>query len=337
MAVDYYELLGVKRNASADDIQTDYRKLARKFHPDLNPDDASAKKKFQEVQAAFDVLNDPSKRELYDRYGSSFESMGAGGGPRTGAGPWSTGQGGWSGGTWTGGAGPSGGEEFDLNDLFGGGGGGGGGASFGDIFGQFRRSAEGGRRSRGTAARQGANVEAEVAIPFNTAIMGGETEVGLRDDSGNTKRVAVKIPAGIEDGKKIRLRGQGEPSPGGGTPGDLLLTIHIAPHPYFTRKRNDLTVKVPITLAEAALGAKVDVPTPRGTISLRVPPGTSSGTKLRAKGRGVVPKTGDPGDLFAEIEIVIPKQIDEAAAALVKQLDEQFAPQQSNIRAELKW
>jgi molecular chaperone DnaJ/curved DNA-binding protein len=159
----------------------------------------------------------------------------------------------------------------------------------------------------------------------------------LRDASGNTKRVAVKIPAGIDDGKKIRLRGKGETSAGGGTPGDLLLTIHIAPHPHFTRKGNDLTVKVPVTLAEAALGAKVDVPTPRGTISLRVPPGTSSGTKLRAKGRGVVPKTGDPGDLFAEIDIYIPKQIDESAAALVKQLDQQFAAQQSNIRAELKW
>ena len=327
MAEDYYKTLGVARDASADDIQAAYRKLARKYHPDLNPDDKTAKQKFQEVQAAFDVLNDASKRELYDRYGSSFESMGAGGGPRTGSGPWTNAPGG----GWTGGTG-AGGEEFDFSEVFGGGG---GSSSFGDIFSQFRRSSEGGRRAK-AAPKRGSDIEAEITIPFNTAVLGGEAELGLQDDEGSVKRVTVKIPAGIEDGKKIRLRGQGEPARRGGTAGDLLITVRVAPHAHFTRRGNHLEIQVPVTLAEAALGAKVDVPTPLGTISLRVPPGTSSGTKLRAKGRGVAIKSGEPGDLYAEIQIVIPKQIDEESQKLIKQLDEHFASQ-ANPRQDLKW
>ena len=334
MAEDYYKTLEVSRNASADEIQAAYRKLARKYHPDLNPDDESAKKKFQEVQAAFDVLNDASKRELYDRYGSSFESMGAGGGPRTGAGPWSSAPGsGWSGGGWTGGGG-AGAEEFDFSQVFGGG----EGSPFGDIFSQFRRAPEGGKRARSASARRGADVAAEVTIPFNVAVLGGETELGLQDELGNIKRVAVKIPAGIDDGKKIRLRGQGEPAKRGGTPGDLLITVHVSPHAHFTRRGNHLDLKVPVTLAEAALGAKVDVPTPQGTISLRVPPGTSSGTKLRAKGRGVAPKAGDPGDLYAEIEIALPKKLDERSQELIRELDARFQePSPMSLRQDLRW
>ncbi len=335
MAEDaYYKTLGVKRDASADEIQAAYRKLARMYHPDLHPDDKSAKQKFQEVQAAFDVLNDPSKRELYDRYGASFESMGAGGGPRTGAGPWTNAPGGsWSGGSWTGGAG-AGGEEFDFSQVFGGG----EGSSFGDIFSQFRRSSDGGRRSKAASSKHGADVEAEVTIPFQTSVLGGESELGLQDEKGHLKRVAVKIPAGIEDGKKIRLRGQGNPGPRGGAVGDLLITVHVAAHPHFTRRGKHLEIKVPVTLAEAALGAKVDVPTPQGTISLRVPPGTSSGTKLRAKGRGVSPKTGDSGDLFAEIEIVIPKEIDQKSQELIRDLDQHFHKHnRPHPREDLRW
>jgi DnaJ-class molecular chaperone len=333
MAEDYYKTLGVSREASADEIQAAYRKLARKYHPDLNQDDASAKQKFQEVQAAFDVLNDASKRELYDRYGASFDSMGAGGGPRTGAGPWSSGAGGgWSGGSWGGGA-P---QDFDFSEIFGGGGGG-GESSFGDIFGQFRRASDSGRRAKATPKR-GADVEAEITIPFNTAVVGGETEIELRGDGGSTKRVSVKIPAGIDEGKKIRLRGQGGPARRGGAAGDLLITVHVAAHPFFVRRGNDLTVTVPVTLAEAALGAKVDVPTPKGTISLRVPPGTSSGTRLRAKGRGVAPVNGDPGDLYADVEIVIPRNLDERSQELVRELDQHFSTlDATSPRESLQW
>jgi DnaJ-class molecular chaperone len=148
----------------------------------------------------------------------------------------------------------------------------------------------------------------------------------------------VKIPVGIDDGKKIRLRGQGGPARRGGTAGDLLITVHVAPHPHFVRRGNDLTVKVPVTLAEAALGAKVDLPTPKGIISLRVPPGTSSGTRLRAKGRGVAPAKGEPGDLYAEVEIVIPRNLDARSQELVRELDQQFATlSAASPRESLQW
>jgi len=326
MAEDYYNTLGVARDASAADIQKAYRKLARKYHPDLNPDDASAKKKFQEVQQAFDVLNDTSKRELYDRYGSSFESMGGGGGgPRSGGARWST----------------QGGEEVDFSDLFGGRYGGGGGdpsGMFGDIFTQFRRA--GGGRSRRAAPEEpqrGADIGAELEIPFNTAVLGGQAQIQLRRHTGKVETLTVKIPAGIDEGKKIRLRGQGEAG-ASGEAGDILITIHVSPHPWFTRRGNDLEVRVPITLAEAALGAKVDVPTPQGTISLRVPPQSSSGKKLRIKGRGVPGRNGEAGDLYAQLEIVLPAQLDEESLDLVKKLDERIettSPQQP--RRDLKW
>jgi curved DNA-binding protein len=323
MAEDYYKTLGVGRDASAADIQKAYRKLARKFHPDLNPDDKTAKSKFQEVQRAFDVLNDPSKRELYDRYGSSFESMGAGAGPRGGRAAW--------------GAAP-GGEEIDFSQLFGERfGGGDPTATFADIFSQFRRA--GGRTRHGGPERaaRGADMTAELQIPFRTAVCGGEAQISLRRQNGHVDTISVKIPAGIDEGKKIRLRGQGESVPGG-TAGDILITIHVAPHAWFARRGNDLEVRVPVTLGEAALGAKVDVPTPRGTIALRVPAGTSSGKKLRVKGHGVAPKTGEPGDLYAEIQIVLPTPLDDECVKMIEKLDEHAKkahPQQP--RRDLKW
>lgn len=320
MADDYYSTLGVSRDASAADIQKAYRKLARKYHPDMNPDDKDAKKKFQEVQTAFDVLSDNKKREMYDRYGSSFESMGRG--PQPGQG-------------YSGGGGPA--FDFgdvDLSQIFGGGAGaaGGGGGGFADMLNQFRRG--GGRKQ--APPRRGADVEAELEIPFNTAVTGGETQIRLERPDGHIETIAVKIPAGIEDGKKIRLRGQGE-STGRGTPGDLLITVHIAAHPYFQRRGKNLDVTVPVTLAEAALGAKVDVPTPKGTISLRVPPGTSSGAKLRIKGHGVVSKNGEAGDLYAEIQIVIPKNLDSKSQELIRQLDAEWQQQPLDPRHDLRW
>lgn len=331
MAEDYYSVLGVSRNASQSEIQKAYRELARKHHPDRNPDDKDAKKKFQRIQAAFDVLNDPQKREMYDRYGSSFESAGAGG-PRGGA-AWGPG-------------GPEGGfqgfEDIDLSQFFGGGGAGGGqgGSPFGDlgdIFTQFRKPGRGRRTTAGgTGAppRRGADVQSELTVPFNTAILGGEVQFTLQRPTGHAETISVKIPAGIEEGKKIRLRGQGEPSPTGGTSGDLLITIHIAPHPHFHRRGNNLYVRVPVTLPEAIDGARVDVPTPKGTVALRIPAGTSSGSKLRIKGHGVVPKTGEPGDLYAEVFIVLPKQLDDTA----RQLAEQLAPKYTeDPRADLRW
>jgi len=294
MAEDHYATLGVKRDASQADIQKAYREMARKYHPDLHPDDKTAKKKFQDVQKAFEVLNDTSKREMYDRYGNSFEQMGAGPGPRPGGAPWPGGQ-------------PGGGsfEEIDISQLFGDSYGQDTSGGFGDIFNQFRRANKKGRRPSGPEPVRGGDLE------------------------------TVKIPAGIEEGKKVRVRGQGEPGPGGGQPGDIFIRIRVGPHPSFVRRAQHLNVRVPITLSEAALGGKVDVPTPWGVVALRIPPGSSSGRKLRLKGHGLRLKNQEPGDLFAELQIVLPEKFDEESAELIRRL-EQHQPT-PNPRADLRW
>ena len=304
MAEDYYNTLGVSRSASQAEIQQAYRKLARKYHPDLNPDDATAAKKFQEVQKAFEVLNDPQKRENYDRYGEAFEHAGAGGpgGPR-----------------WTY---STSGEDIDFSQLFGGGGGMGGMGGFADLFEQLGRA--GSRRGRGARAERptarGGDIETEIEIPFQTAVTGGETVVRLaRGDQ--VESLTVKIPAGIEDGKKIRLRGQGQPGFHGGPAGDLLIKIRVSPHPYFQRQGQNLVVRVPLTLGEALAGAKVDVPTPYGPVSLKIPPGTSSGSKLRIREHGVTRKDGSRGDLLAEVQVVLPKDADESEQAWAQEFD----------------
>jgi len=314
MAEDYYATLGVARTAAAEEIRKAYRQLARKYHPDLNPDDAKAKEKFQQVQNAFDVLNDAKKREMYDRYGSAYESMGAGArGPH----PWASG-----------GGGPN--IDIDLEDLFGGGGGGGG---FADLFKQFGQRGKR-QQPRRDAPTRGANIEHELTVPFTTAVMGGEAQIAVRRGDGNLETLQVKIPAGIDDGKKIRLRGQGEPSLDGGPAGDILIKVIAAPHPYFRRHGKQLEVRVPVMLAEALRGAKVDVPTPHGTVTLTVPPGTSSGKKLRIKGQGVRPANGTPGDLLAEIQIVLPPNLSDEDRELFAAVLDKYS---DNPRADLRW
>lgn len=320
MATDYYETLGVGRDASDDEIQKAYRRLARMYHPDMNPDDANAKQKFQEVQTAFDVLHDKKKRAMYDRYGANFESVGSGYAPGGGTYTWS---------------GPGGGGqqyEFDLGDLFGTHGPEVGGGGFADLFKQFNRRAAGGRTAR--RAQRGADIEHEITVPFNTAVTGGEAAISVQRQSGKIDTINFKIPAGIEEGKKIRVRGQGEPGQNGAPPGDILITVRTSPHPFFQRRGKRLDVRVPVTLAEAVEGAKVDVPTPRGTVSVRVPPGTSSGKKLRIKGHGVAPPKGEPGDLFAEIQIVLPENLSDDER---QQLAVVSAKHPQNPRADLRW
>jgi DnaJ-class molecular chaperone len=325
MAEDYYQVLGVARNATQAEIEKAYRDLARKYHPDMNPDDKSAKKKFQKIQAAFDVLNDSKKREMYDRYGSSFETMGSGG-PRGGT-TWH--------GTWGPGAGPGGFEDIDFGQFFGERfGGERAGTGFGDLFEQFRRASGGGRRSTAGRQRRGDDLTHELTIPFATAVNGGTVQVTVIHGSGKVETLEVKVPAGIDDGQKIRLRGQGEPGGRGGQPGDILLLIRVGRHPCFQRQGNNLVLKVPVTLAEAALGAKVDIPTPKGVVSLRVPPGTSSGTRLRVRGQGVAPKKGPAGDLLAEIHIVLPETFDEPAREAIRQIADRHSQQP---RANLRW
>jgi len=318
MAEDYYKILGVNRNASQPDIEKAHRKLAHKYHPDINPNDAAAEKKFQEVQQAYDVLSDTSKREMYDRYGSAFEQRG-GGGP-----------------------GGAGFEDMDWSQLFGGGGPGGGAGpggpdgmgGFEDIFKHFTQGGAGPRQSTRRPVK-GQDVAHELTVPFHTAVLGGEAHVSIRRPNGKTESIQAKIPAGIESGKKIRLRGQGEPSPNGGKPGDILVTIRAAPHPHFQRSGKNLTVKVPITLSEALLGAKIDVPTPNGTGSLTVPAGASSGQKLRIKGQGVKSSDGS-GDLIVELKVVLPKnpQLSDEEIAAISRIEEEY---EASPREELRW
>jgi DnaJ-class molecular chaperone len=317
---DYYKVLGVSKSASADEIQKAYRKLARKYHPDLHADEEEkvrerAKQQFQKVQQAYDVLSDPKKRGMYDQMGPGFEQMG--GNPFGGGG----------GGSPFGGAG-----GIDLSQIFGGGGGGGGG--FEDILRQMGGGGAGPMGGRGPAPPQkGSNVEQEITVPFAVSVLGGNHQVSLRN-SGKVDKIDVKIPAGIESGKKIRLRGQGQSGGGNGPRGDLMITVKVAPHPNYTRKGLNLHVTVPITLVEAAEGAKIDLPTPHGTVAVTVPPGSSSGKSLRLKGMGIKSKDRS-GDLIAVLQINLPEDVSDEDLKVLKQLDERWSD--SETRAELTW
>ncbi len=309
---DYYEVLGVARDASPEAVKKAYRKLARKYHPDVNPGDKTAESNFKEAQQAYDVLSDAEKRALYDRYGTAaFEGMAAAG-PRSGASEWASRQ-----------AGP-GGSEFDFSEFFGPGGPGAGtvegGEAGGGIFEELLGRMRGGRAGRRAAGpRSGRSVEAHLTIPFLTAVRGGETKVDIEREDGRRETLVVKIPPGIESGAKLRLRGQGEAGRDKGTlRGDLTITVTVEPHPYFTRDGRNLSVEVPITIAEAILGAKVDVPTLDGLKSLTIPPGTSSGQKLRLRGQGLPASGNQPaGDLFLVVKIVVPRTLDDTSRRLI--------------------
>ncbi|MEC7293835.1 MAG: J domain-containing protein [Planctomycetota bacterium] len=311
MSDDHYQILGVSRTATSEDIQKAYREMARKYHPDLHPDDDAAKEQFKKVQTAFDVLNDPSKREMYDRYGSSFEGVNAGGG-------------GWS---------PQGhqggfqaGGEVDLESLFGGG--------FADLFGGGTRRSS---RPRRSASTQGEDITANIRIPFQLAIDGGKTEVRF-DRDGHSETLSITIPQGLPDGARMRLRGQGRPGSGGGAAGDLLLEVGVEPHPVYRREGDTLAVNLPISLSEALEGAKVDLPTPWGVISLRLPAGTSSGKKLRAAGMGVRHTNGSKGDLIAEVQIVLPDLKNEAESkSLLDAVKAAELSSPKDPRAAIKW
>jgi DnaJ-class molecular chaperone len=299
MAVDYYDVLGVKRQASEDEIKKAYRNLARQFHPDRNPGDKQAEAKFKEVQEAYDVLTDKTKRAQYDRFGRVGPDGGFGGGGQ----PFHWGQG------------PGGGfQEMDpgaaaeiFSQIFGARGG------MNDIFGQATRP----RRGRRAAPPQDA--ASEITIPFNTAALGGSVEVHV-----DGKVINVKIPAGINDGQALRLQGQG---PGGA---NLVLKILVQPHSYFKRQGNDLILEVPLSVAEAAMGAKIDVPTLDGTkLTVTVPPGSGSGSRLRLRGKGIA-----GGDQYIEIKIVVAP----AADGPGRKLMEEFARlHPENPRANVPW
>ena len=331
MADDYYQVLGLSRSATAEEIHKAHKKLARKHHPDLHEDaepreKKRAKEQFQKVQQAYDVLSDPEKRKMYDQLGPDFERMGGGGNPFQGGG-----------GNPFGGAGGGGGADLDFSQLFGGGGmedilrqmggaGGAGGRAGGNPF--------GGGRPPGPPPQPQA-VEQEITIPFSVAAQGGQHQVSFQRRNGKVDNITVKIPQGIESGKKIRLRGQGQSAAPGGPRGDLLIVVKVASHPSFTRSGLNLSVTVPISVTEAINGAKIDLPTPHGTVALSVPPGTSSGKSLRLKGMGVRKDDGKKGDLIATLQIQLPDEISDADQELLSQLSEKWTD--VDARSKLVW
>jgi len=292
---DFYKVLGVSKDVSEADLKKTYRKLARKYHPDSNPGDAAAEAKFKEISEAYSVLSDPEERKEYDQ----IRAMGTG--ARFTA--------------------PGSGAQGGFDDVFGGMFGQGGnqrytfqqGGEFDDVFGGLFGngrfgSSTGGFRGYGGPTR-GRDVTAHTTIDFLTATR-GET-ITLQASDG--KPIKVKIPAGVADGQKIKLRGKGQPSPDGGEPGDIVLTVTVRKHPVFERDGLNLRVNVPVTFTEAALGATIEVPTLGGDpVKLRVAPGTPSGRVLRVKGRGVNTAKGT-GDLLAEVLVAVPSHLSKDA------------------------
>ncbi len=308
---DYYQILGVSRGASQDDIRKAYRKLARKYHPDINPGNKEAENRFKEISVANDVLSDPKKRKLYDEFGEAGLAAGFNAENARSYRQWQTQS------ARTGAAR----HEFKMDDL-------------GDLFGGLGNIFGGGRRARSGPSR-GSDIEAAMDIDFLDAVRGFQTSLMLQRpvvcDSchgtgvkpgtsatctvcsgiGRVERpdtIRVNIPPGAEPGKRIRLRGRGEAGLRGGPAGDLYIVPQIRSHPLLTRSGRDLTMELPITVGEAVLGATIEVPTPSGPVKVKVPPGAQSGQRLRIKGKGVGAHGSAPaGDLYLQIMIRIPK------------------------------
>ena len=364
---DYYELLGVPRKAVQKEIRQAYRKLARKYHPDLNPGDKSSEEKFKQVQEAYDVLSDSKKRQMYDQFG--FDTPGAGGMPN----PANAGD-----------------VHFDFNgfDFGGGAGTGGGGPSFRDLFSQFFRGG-GATAEAPTEAEAGSSLEYQIEISFWEAVRGtvkkltisrldactecrgtgtagqpqtctacggsgqvtqtsGKMRFNLScsrcggtgrlqnicracGGEGRVRRadtIEIRIPAGVQTGSRVRVPGRGNAGTNGEPPGDLYIITDVQPHAYFDRRGDDIYTTVPITVTEAALGGKIEVPTIDGRSILRVPPGTNSGQKLRLREKGVpsVRTPGHRGVQYVELQVVVPKPVDERVRELLKEL-EKIAPE----------
>ena len=371
---DFYKVLGVSKDASADDIKKAYRKLARAYHPDSKPGDKAAEERFKQIAEAYDVVGDAEKRKQYDElrtYGGGF-------------GPFTTGRPGGAGG---------GGQPFDMGDFLGGQGGGGG---FSDLFGTVFG---GGRTRQQSAARRGADIETDATISFVDSIEGVTVSLRLSSDapcpdcngtgarSGTVPRVCpecegvgmhaasvggaftmnetcptcrgrglvvddpcptchgsgrglssrtiqARIPAGVKDGQRIRLRGKGASGERGGPAGDLYVTVKVSPHPVFGRKGDNLTVTVPISFDEAALGAEIKVPTLAGApVTVKIPAGTPNGRTFRVRGKGVQRKDGHRGDLLVTVDVHVPAVLDEKAKQAVEAYREATAG--SDLRANL--
>ena len=355
---DYYDLLGLPRKASAKEIRAAFRKLARKYHPDLNPGDKSAEEKFKQIQEAYDVLSDSKKRQMYDKYGFYIENIPGGSPPGGGA------------------------DTEDVHFDFGGFDfGGAGGTSFRDLFGQFFR---GGRGSGAEPEHEpGGNLEYQLEIDFWDSVRGavkklsivrldtcetcngtgaigspqtctacggtgtiqqsagkmrfnvpctrcggtGKLRTACRNCGGEgrvrrTETIDVRIPPGIPDGGRVRIPGKGHAGTMCAPPGDLYLRVEVKPHPFFKRRGDDLYTTVPVTVTEATLGAKIEVPTIDGRSIVRIPPGTDSGQTLRLREKGVPSaRNGRRGDQYVEVQVVVPRRTDERVRKLMQELE----------------
>lgn len=310
---DLYQVLGVARDVDAEALRKAYRKLARRHHPDVNPGDEAAEERFKEISQAYDVLSDPVKRRNYDEFGEvslqggfdaeqarrAREAFGArfGGEPGQGAGGFEF----------------RSGEPFEFGDLD-------------DLLGRFGFGGRGGRGGR-AGGRRGPDLEATLELDFLEAAKGGEKRLSLQlvgeDGRPRMQTLTVRIPPGVGDGGRIRLRGKGAPGRGGAPAGDLWATVRVRPHPVFRREGRDVIVEVPVTIVEAIRGAKIEVPTLEGRATVTVPPGTDSGQKLRLRGKGIPdPKGGAAGDLYVVIQLRVPRKLDADAAAALDALAE---------------
>ncbi len=341
---DFYEVLGVKKTAGDDEIKKAYRKLAKKYHPDSNPNDTVAAERFKEINEAYDVLSDPEKKKLYDQFGmAAFE---AGFDPKAAAGGYGGfgGSGGFSGfggfGTGNGsfhrysGDPNSGYQEFhfegnadDMDDIF--------GSMFGGMFGgRGKRTASGSRKtayengfdgfaSGGTYQSRGQDITSDLTVTFEEAAFGCDKMITLAGSDGRKQTIKLHIPAGMEDGKSLRLQGKGGAGMGGAPAGDLLICIHVSEKTGFTRKGADVYTTANIPFTTAVLGGEAIIQTLNGRVSCRIKPGTQSGSKIRLKGKGV-PNMRDPktyGDLYVTVQIEVPTNLSAEALAKLREFE----------------
>ena len=314
---DYYETLGVSKTASEDEIRSAFRKLARKYHPDVAKDKKTAEEKFKHINEAYEVLSDPEKRRKYDQLGENWNQPGGFQPPQ-----WGRGQ---PGGGFYRGSGENGGVEFEF-----------GGTGFSDFFEAFfgggrGRSAFGGFGQRGTMAERGSDVEADIMVTLEEALHGSTRQVSLRRaGSKKTETYQVKIPRGVREGQRIRLAGQGEAGERGGKSGDLFLRVRLARHPDFSVEGSDLVHEVKIAPWQTVLGDQIIVPTLEGNARLKLPPGTQGGQRFRLRGRGLPGVSGQRGDLYVVVQIAVPKKLSDSERKLWEQLAQLHGSEKSD-------